>query len=393
MSEDLSEPGTDATAPPETQSTLTRIEWVALMTEHNLADGHARQGTTGGLGEVIDRLPSIYRAAEANLQDDVQNDFEHLFFRAAGQPSVLERRAKPLHHYSSSMSIEIVANHLRTERLRVGLLNPTFDNIPDILKRHGVPLVPVPETVFSEPEALGCWDSFDALFLVVPNNPTGCDPGPGALERIALECRRRGVLLIIDFSFRFFSDGLDTLDTYAFFERNDVDHIGIEDVGKVWPMLDLKLGSLVAGPRRHDALRVITDDMILNVSPFVFALITDAGRSGAVRDARSASVLNRAALVKELDGGPVTVMEGGSAMSVAWLRLPEGWDSGEVCGWLQKRGIAVLPGRPFFWADQEQGARYLRIALMRPVASFESSVKALADALARYGGPAPATGR
>lgn len=392
MSEDLSEPRTDDPAPPETQSTLTRIEWVALMTEHNLADGHARQGTTGELGGVVDRLPSIYRAAEAHRQADVQNDFERLFFRAAGQPSVLERSEKPLHHYSSSMSIEIVANHLRIEQLRVGLLNPTFDNIPDILKRHGVPLVPVPETVFSDPAAIDCWDSFDALFLVVPNNPTGCDPGPGAVERIALECRRRGVLLIIDFSFRFFSAELDTLDTYAFFERNDIDHIGIEDVGKVWPTLDMKLGSLVAGPRRHDALRAITDDMILNVSPFVFALITDAGRSGVVRDARSASVRNRAALVKQLAGGQVSVMEGGAGMSVAWLRLPDGWDSTEVCEWLQERNIAVLPGRPFFWADPEQGARYLRIALMRPVESFEASVKALADALAQYGGPGPATG-
>ncbi len=387
MSEGLPDTRTAPTTSPATQLTLTRFEWVALMTEHNLADGHARQGTPSELGGVIDRLPEIFRAAEAAQQVDVQSDFERVFFHAAGQPSVLGRTNPPLYHYSASMSIEAVANHLRIEGLRVGLLNPTFDNIPDILKRHGVPLVPLPEAVFSEPEAVDCWEEFDALFLVVPNNPTGCDPDPSAVERIALECRRRGVLLIIDFSFRFFSDHLGVSDTYAFFEENDIDHIGIEDVGKLWPMLDLKIGGLVAGPRRHEALEAITDDMILNVSPFVFALIAEAGRSGVVGSARATSVRNRAALVKELAGGPVSVMDGGSSMSVAWLRLPEGWDGVELCGWLQQRGIAVLPGGPFFWARPEEGSRYLRIALMRPVDSFEKAVKALADALARYGRP------
>jgi len=387
VSEGLPEARTTPTASPATQLTLTRFEWVALMTEHNLADGHARQGTPSELEGVIERLPAIFRAAEAAQQVDVQRDFEDVFFRAAGQPSVLERANPPLYHYSASMSIEAVANHLRVEGLRVGLLNPTFDNIPDILKRHGVPLVPLPESVFSAPEAVDRWEEFDALFLVVPNNPTGCDPGPGAVERVALECRRRGVLLIIDFSFRFFSDHLDTRDTYAFLQDNDVDHIGIEDVGKLWPVLDLKLGSLVVGTRRFEALEAITDDMILNVSPFVFALIAEAGRSGVVGSARSTSVRNRAVLVKELAGGPVSVMDGGATMSVAWLLLPEGWDGIEVCGWLQERGIAVLPGGPFFWAGPEQGARYLRIALMRPAEPFETAVKALADALAHYERP------
>ncbi|MFD7921594.1 pyridoxal phosphate-dependent aminotransferase [Streptomyces sp. NPDC059740] len=370
--------------PSTAHSTLTRIEWTGLTVEHNLADGHARQGTPPATEELVDRLPALYREVEKRKQLEVQTDFERTFFRAAGQPSVLDRAEGPLHHYSSSLSIEVVANHLRLEGLRVGLLNPTFDNIPDILNRHGVPLVPVGERILEQPEDPEHWGDFDALFLVTPNNPTGFDPAPEMLERIALECRRREVLLIVDFSFRFFSEGLNSRDGYAFFLEHDVDHIGIEDVGKVWPMLDLKVGSLIAGPRRHAALQAITDDLLLNVSPFVFALLAESGRADVVGHARDTSVRNRSALVKALAGGPLSVVDGGPTMSVAWIRLPEGWDGVELCGWLGERGVGVLPGSPFYWADPDQGSGFVRVALMRPVDSFEASATALARTVADY---------
>jgi aspartate/methionine/tyrosine aminotransferase len=373
-----------STTPSAAHSTLTRIEWSGLMVEHNLADGHARQGTPLEAQELLDRLPTIYRDAESRRQLDVQAEFECGFFCVAGQPSVLDRPRSPLHHYSSSLSIEVVANHLRLEGLSVGLLHPTFDNIHDILHRHGVPLVPVTEQLFETPEDPACWGEFDALFLVTPNNPTGLDPSPEILERIGMESRRRGVLMIVDFSFRFFSEQLGTRDSYAFFEENDVDHIGIEDVGKVWPMLDLKVGSIVSGQRRHAALQAITDDLLLNVSPFIFALLAESVRSDVIGHAREISVRNRAALVKTLTGGPLSVMDGCPTMSVAWVRIPKGWDCLGLCGWLEEWGITVLPGRPFFWADPDQGAGFVRIALMRPAASFDASVGALARAVSGY---------
>ena len=350
-----SAPSRQSRTPAAAQTTLTRIEWTGLMAVHNLADGHARQGTPPRAGEVLDRLSAVYREAETRRQLDVQTEFEYGFFRAAGQPSVLDRPRSPLHHYSSSLSIEVIANHLRLEGLSVGLLHPTFDNIHDILHRHGVPLVPVTERIFAAPEDPVAWGEYDALFLVTPNNPTGLDPSPDILERIGLECRRRGVLLIVNFSFRFFSDGLDSRDTYAFFEENGVNHIGIEDVGKVWPMLDLKVGSLVSGRQRHAALQAITDDLLLNVSPFVFALLAEWGRADVIGHAREISVRNRAALMKTLAHGPLTVVDGGPTMSVAWVRIPDGWDCLDFCDWLEKWSITVLPGRPFFWADPDRG--------------------------------------
>jgi len=376
----------EMTAAPSTSvpvaTTLTRMEWSALMMEHNLADGHARQGLPSK--ELLDRLPEIFALAETDRQIDVEQAFERAFYRAAGQHSVPHRTNRPQHHYSSSVSIEIVANHLRIEGMRVGLLHPTFDNIPDILKRHGVPLVPVPEQVFSAPAELECWDDVDAIFLVVPNNPTGFDPRAEDIERIALECRDRGKLLVIDFCFRFFSRHLGSRDLYAFFEDNGVDHIGIEDVGKVWPTLDLKVGSLVVGERRHEALRAISEDIVLNVSSFIYRLLTESAKFGAVEQARATSVANRAALRSALAGGPAELVDGGDVMSVGWVRLPEGWNCNELVEWLHGRGIGVLPGSPFFWNAQEQGHRYIRLALMRPEAEFETAAKVLARALGEY---------
>jgi aspartate/methionine/tyrosine aminotransferase len=379
-----SAPARQATILSSPQITLTRIEWAGLLSEHNLADGHARQSTPPRAEQVVDRLPTIYREVQARRQFDVQTEFEYGFFRAAGQPSVLDRPRNPLHHYSSSLSIEVIANHLRLEGLTVGLLHPTFDNLHDILHRHGVPLAPVSEHIFQAPEDPAVWGEYDALFLVTPNNPTGLDPTPDSLERIALECRRRGILLIIDFSFRFFSDVLQCRDLYAVLEENDVDHIGIEDVGKVWPMLDLKVGSLVSGRQRHAALQAITDDLLLNVSPLIFALLAESAGADVVSHAREVSVRNRTALVRALGDGPLTVSDSGRTMSVAWVRLPATWDCLSFCDWLEQWSITVLPGRPFFWADPEQGANFVRIALMRPVESFEASVLALANVANHY---------
>lgn len=363
-------------------TTLTRMEWSALMMEHNLADGHARQGLPSK--ELLDRLPEIFTLAEKESQLAVEQAFERAFYGAAGQPSVVHRINRPLHHYSSSVSIEVVANHLRIEGLRVGLLHPTFDNIPDILKRHGVPLVPVSERVFTSPDSLECWDDVDAIFLVVPNNPTGLDPHAEDIERIALECRDRGKLLLIDFCFRFFSEHLNSRDLYAFFEDNGVDHIGIEDVGKVWPTLDLKVGSLICGEQRHAALRAISEDIVLNVSSFIYQLITESGRFDAIEHARATSVANRAALRTALVDSPAELVDGGNMMSVGWVRLPEDWNCNELVEWLHERGIGVLPGTPFFWNAPEQGNRFIRLALMRPEAEFETSAKALARALGEY---------
>jgi aspartate/methionine/tyrosine aminotransferase/acyl carrier protein len=363
---------------------LTRHEWAGLMNTHNLADGHARQAQTAQMSEVVARLPELYLAAESVPQLTLQREFEEAFYRLAGQESVVTRDRRPLHHYSSSLSIEVVANYLREKRLRVSLLHPTFDNIPAILRRHGVPLTPITERIFAEPDDPSFYTGTDALFLVTPNNPTGADPEPEVLQTIARRCAEHDVLLIADFSFRFFSGHLASWDHYGYFESVGVRYVGIEDTGKTWPTLDLKIGSLVVDARLHPRLQEITDDLLLNVSPFIFALIRDYIEADKDLSSRQVGAVNREVLERALDGAPVTITPAAGPMSVAWLALPDGWRADDLCDWLTEQEVSVLPGWPFFWADTEAGQSFIRVALMRPEEDFAAAAAALAEALGRY---------
>jgi hypothetical protein len=111
-----------------------------------------------------------------------QRAFESAFYELAGQGSVVDRLVRPPHHYSSSLSVEVLANYLRAQRFSVGLLHPTFDNIAPILSRHAVPLTAVSEAIFDDPPDEGHHVGCDAIFLVAPNNPTGADPSPATLS-------------------------------------------------------------------------------------------------------------------------------------------------------------------------------------------------------------------
>lgn len=366
------------------QMSLTRHEWGGLTNKFNLADGHARLGQSAEMREIVRQMPEVFTTAGQRSQIALEREFAKAYFTLASQPSVLERELPLLQHYSSSLAIETVANVLRRRGMRVGVLHPTFDNIPAILRRHGVNLKVVSERIFSHPADQEFYRDVDALLLVVPNNPTGADPGIDILERIALACKAAGLLLILDFSFRFFSRHLATSDFYAFLAGHNVAHIGIEDTGKTWPTLDLKVGTLIADASCHAELQAVTDDLLLNVSPFVFALLTEYIHRDGARSSLRVEERNRALLSDALSGAAVALVDAPGPMGVAWLRLPDGWVDVDVVDWLTSEGVAVLPGSPFFWADRGAGASYLRVAMMRPENEFARGVSALVEALSRY---------
>ncbi len=363
---------------------LTRHEWIGLASRHNMADDHARQEQSAGMNAIVDMLPQLFRRSEAALQLNLQAEFEQKAYRLAGQDAVLRSGRPVLHHYSSSLSIEIVANLLRMQGKRLGLLHPTFDNIASVLQRHGVELVEIPEDIFQRPEDASLYANCDAIFLVTPNNPTGCDPDAATFQRIIDMCQERGILLILDFSFRHFSTQLSHWDQYEYLERSGIDYLGIEDTAKTWPTLDLTVGSLVASANVHADVQRITDDLLLNVSPFIFALLNCYIDSDQTLECRRVAQVNRKALEAALKDTPVTLMPAAGPMSVGWIQLPEGWRSTELTAALGLRGIAVLPGGPFFWKTPQLGEGYIRIALMRPLDTFASSAQALAEELRRY---------
>src|SRR5690349_14612852 len=167
---------------PTMASALTEWEWHGLERRFNLADGHAHQDLPAEMTSVLDGLPRLILNRNAD-QERTESEFTTAFFEISGQRHPMVR---PFLHLSSSISIELAAKALKQAgNSQVGLISPSFDNIPQLLRRSGLVLHPIPEHSFWADDRVQ--ESFlsacDALFLVVPNNPTGYTPSDAALQQ------------------------------------------------------------------------------------------------------------------------------------------------------------------------------------------------------------------
>jgi aspartate/methionine/tyrosine aminotransferase len=366
---------------PHRTEKLTIYEWTgATASRYNLADGHPRQALTPGQIAAIGDVTSLYIKSAAHNERDAKAAFEHAFFSLAGQESV-HRLRPPLSHYSGSSAIEVMANYLRMQKLTVTMAHPTFDSLADTLKRHGVPLTPIPVE-----EALSLTPSSPpigthALYLVMPNNPTGHCPTREQFAGITGFCARHGILLLADFCFRFYGTFWD-YDQYQMLTDAGVDFICTEDTGKTWPAGDVKLGMLVTSDRPYGLLKDISDDFLFSVAPFTFEIITRliGAEHREVRRvlAQDLADVNREVLRMTLDGSPLQIVNPSHRMGLDWLQLPPGWNATALTEWLHAEyGPQLLPGERFYWADHRAGSRYVRVALLRDPGYFDEAATRL----------------
>ncbi|MGW5254721.1 aminotransferase class I/II-fold pyridoxal phosphate-dependent enzyme [Streptomyces sp. NPDC004012] len=366
---------------------LTQYERIAFDREVNLADGHAHQRGDAAQREITRRLPDLYEKSELSRQQDVEDVFKETFYRLAGQHSAI-RHPHALLCYSASLSIDLVGAFLANAGIRAGLLQPCFDNLAALLVRRGVALTPVSEESVTGPHLarlLAGADAPGALFLTLPNNPTGFTLDAADFRRVVDICAATGTLLVIDWTFRFFGRG-ELWDQYAVLDRSGVSYLCIEDTGKTWPTLDVKCSILATSADVHEGLVELHNDVLLNVSPFVLTFLTayldDSARRGLDASVRRLIRINRRALHRALDG---SVLEPGAAertISVEWIRIAaESPSSLEVVELLGGLGIAVVPGDHFYWHDRDLGSRYIRIALARDPVLFARACAGLRDAV------------
>jgi aspartate/methionine/tyrosine aminotransferase len=365
----------------EAGATLTRHQWEALRGSFNLADGHSRQHQSAEQLEFLQQLPDLFLECVDADQEVVETEFLEAFFDIGGQPSFLEL-PRPNLHYSASISIAVAAAHLRALGGVAMVIHPTFDNIPALLSRHGVPMRPVSFEEILRLESFP--DDVTALMLVLPNNPTGDCLGPEELATIASLCAAHGVNLVIDFSFRFASE-LCAWDQYSVLSASGADFLCIEDTGKTWPVLDLKVGITVSSPDVALEIQEITEDYILNVSPFLLKLLTLYIASDPERSWRTIAEKNRLTLENALVGSEASLEPPGSAATISWIDLGEGWESDGFCRWANDTGVAVCPGGPFFWDAPERGKRFMRVALLRPHQYFAEAASTLRRLIDDYG--------
>jgi enduracididine biosynthesis enzyme MppP len=362
---------------------LTEYELRAVDAPLNVADGHARQPLTASQQEIVDRFPDLFEEATTRSLEEVEYIAHDTFFRALGQRSAPYARGQVLTSYASSVSMDVVARCLAERGAVVGLIHPTFDNIPDLLRARGVQLVPVSESALRSGELPGSLGIGDAVFVTVPNNPTGGILDADDLRRLAEACRSRQMLLALDTSFR----GFDCRVQYDFYELLDAcgcDYVVIEDTGKLWPFLELKLGFIACSDSLKRPLAKAHSDVLLSASPFVMRVVTELARdavAGGFDEMRQLIARNRAIIDASMADVGCRQPFPDSRVSVTLVGVP-GRNASVVSASLAERGVHVLRCEPFFWDQRRIGEQYVRVALARESSAIEQVADELREVCA-----------
>jgi aspartate/methionine/tyrosine aminotransferase len=344
----------------------------------NVAEGYPRWAFTRSQQAIIDKLPELMRAAQTTPYPTLEARAQRALLHPLGQVTAPIGTGRVLSYYAAGVAIDIVGRCLAARTSTVGVIHPTLDCLPALIRSRGPRVIPVSEARLRRRDPLAGLEPIGGLYVVHPNNPTGAVLEPDELRRLAEACARRNVVLAVDACFRIF-DPAAQYDTYAVLDATGVDYVVIEDTGKLWPLGGVRL-SFLAFPR-HSTLRVpeASADLLLMAPPFsalvveAFASDMAAGGMAAIHDRIAA---NRKLLGAALDGSTAGwLADGASKVSMSLVRLADGRSSTRLWGRLLRRGVHAVPGRPIWWARPAAGERHLRVALAREPAIVERAAR------------------
>ncbi|WP_434655801.1 aminotransferase class I/II-fold pyridoxal phosphate-dependent enzyme [Pseudomonas sp. R3-56] len=379
---------------------ITQHEISALKTRFNLADAHTHQDQSVTQQEIVNRLPELWYRAQGQSQYQSEQEFIQAFFTFHGQEHALKRHDEIYLVYAASIAMHITATYLRKRNMSVGLIEPCFDNLHDLLKHMEVPLTPLDEAllqsstdVYAKLQLAAV--NVDAIFLVDPNNPTGTSmfaEGADTFVEVARYCKDHGKLLILDFCFAAFikAAGGSRVDAYAILDDIGTQYIIMEDTGKTWPLQDTKCATIMSSQAINADIYSIVTSVLLNVSPFILNVVTQYIRDSSDDDfesVRSVLDVNRAAARRHLQGSFLNYLTPKIETSVAWFEiLHDGVTADDLQAYLMAYEVYVLPGKYFYWSQPQAGQKYIRLALARKPEEFEQAVETIARALENYHG-------
>ena len=382
----------------KTKEDITQHEISALKTRFNLADAHTHQDQSLTQQKIVDSLPELWYRAQGQTQYKSEQEFIKAFFTFHGQEHALKRHDEIYLVYAASVAMHITATYLRKRDMSVGLIEPCFDNLHDLLKHMEVPLSPLDESLFRSAKDVyanlqTAAAKVDAIFLVDPNNPTGTSMfanGAQTFMEVARYCRDHGKLLILDFCFAAFikTAGGSRVDAYAILDEIGTQYIIMEDTGKTWPLQDTKCATIMSSRALNADIYSIVTSVLLNVSPFILQVVTEyindseADGFASVRDVLQT---NRRVAREYLEGTMLRYIEPAIETSVAWFEIQRDDLSGDdLQAYLLTHQAYVLPGRYFFWSHPEQGRSFVRLALARDPDAFEAALQVIRQALEAY---------
>jgi aspartate/methionine/tyrosine aminotransferase len=374
---------------------LTQLEILRLPETFNLTDGHAHRPFNADERKIVDSMGPLFHAVEREKQRELEKDYITAFYDLTRQ-TVDYTKTDYMLLPSASASLELVANYLRLSHLDIALIEPCFDGLANVFKRHNVALEPIPDEWLDKPaqefgEAL-CSLHSKALCFVSPNNPTGSVYSEGQFKELVAFCRKNNRVLILDTTFRPYKDDAHIFDEYALLQESGIDYIVIEDTGKTWPTKELKVSILAVSRGIHKMIYDIYTDFIYHHSPFTITLVTafiKNSKADGLASVKDVVNTNRQALREAVAGSILTPCEKPFA-SVSWLKINAEVTAAEVAGALAHHGVFVLPGNHFFWSDSETstgapaGEKYVRVSLVRDPASFARAAAIIKEVLAGF---------
>ena len=355
--------------------TLTAWEVGALGQKYDLADGHA------ALPCAVDDVP---RDLLPRLQATPQRELEERFVRAFGEASGEDlARDDVVMVATASQALSLACLYLARHGITsVGLIEPAFDSLADTVRERNLTPMPVRE---DDEEILRAVREYDAVLLVVPNNPTGWSPSRATLDRIPALAAESGCTVVIDRTFRFFQPESDDGVT-AQLGRCGFSWITIDDTGKTWSTDESKVAFLRSGsPRILDALREYAEVAMTRVPSFNLHVVAEAIRreDGSTR-AGEAALKNGDQLERTL--GEFGFTRQSRLSGLALYRLPDDCPltGVQLADELLAEGVAILPGAQFFWHSPADGTSLIRIALVRPPGYFSRALVAMERGLRRH---------
>jgi aspartate/methionine/tyrosine aminotransferase len=248
---------------------------------------------------------------------------------------------------------------------RVGLPTPWYFNHAMALSMQGSVAVPIPcharnGFVPDPAEVEALLPGLAALVLVSPNNPTGAAYPAAVIHALAEACRRHGVWLVLDETYR---DFLPETRPHALFSAPDwAEHVvHLYSFSKAYCLPGHRLGAVIGGGAfRAELLKALDSYQICPARPAQAAL---AWGVAALAEWRAG---NRAVMAARADAARAAVAQLADwrleslGTYFAYLRIPDAAaDAVAVAEALAvETGLLCLPG-PFFGPGQ---ARHLRLA-------------------------------
>ncbi len=343
---------------------ITDLEVRALAEGVNLSDGHPRQSLSDSQQDIVDSFAELFAETTKVPVATAELNARTAFLGSIGQYRAFDPDVEFRSCYSSSTAIDMVGKAIRATGRAIAMVEPTFDNLHDLLTGHGLSIASVAESDVLTGPLDEVPPPGGVLFIVSPNNPTGTVIGRERLHEIAAACAARDTVLVIDSCFRA-QDVRAQYDMYEVLTAHPLAWVVIEDTGKLWPLQELKTGFLNWNAGNPLPLARMYSDHMLSASPFILRVVelfAEDGRHGGYDRLRRDIEANRALARRHIGLKPAYP---DSRISVDTFQLPEGVRANELYLRLKEQSVHILPGELFYWETPDLGTRMIRVSLAR----------------------------